>query len=389
VASLERLPLTDPVQKKIIDARTALGLYMTRMFYYSEAKEAVDPITDVVLKSGPQKTLAQILTIKGTYEYMVEEDVPRAFDHFEKAVTICEEIKDYASLAVARWRLGLALSLNSEYEKAVYQYEKIIDINVAENNLWGMSVAKSYLSYFGYFFWGRINLAYQASKEAIELAEKSGDIYSKAIAYIVHGASCRGRGFFKEATEHLLKGLAFCETIDLSIWNAIGRWELGDVYFEIGEYQNSKEHYAKAAWLVERSGALPSFLTTNKTGAARARVMMDEKDIDLESLCAFVQENKLKYFEGVKQMFIGEILLNMDDQHLSEAEDWIQKAIETHKRDSMMLDLARDYTLYAELFKRKDDRSKAKENLGKAIEIFRECGADGWVRKTEKELAAL
>ena len=68
---------------------------------------------------------------------------------------------------------------------------------------------------------------------------------------------------------------------------------------------------------------------------------------------------------------------------------WIQKAIKTHKRDSMMLDLGRDYTLYAELFQRKDDRSKAKENLGKAIEIFRQCGADGWVRKTKEELAAL
>jgi hypothetical protein len=37
----------------------------------------------------------------------------------------------------------------------------------------------------------------------------------------------------------------------------------------------------------------------------------------------------------------------------------------------------------------KDDRSKAKENLCKAIEIFKECGADGWVDKYEKELAQL
>jgi len=27
------------------------------------------------------------------------------------------------------------------------------------------------------------------------------------------------------------------------------------------------------------------------------------------------------------------------------------------------------------------------ENLGKAIEILKECGADGWVEKYEKELA--
>jgi len=37
----------------------------------------------------------------------------------------------------------------------------------------------------------------------------------------------------------------------------------------------------------------------------------------------------------------------------------------------------------------KDNRSKARENLDKAIEIFKECGADGWVEKYEKDLAIL
>jgi len=41
------------------------------------------------------------------------------------------------------------------------------------------------------------------------------------------------------------------------------------------------------------------------------------------------------------------------------------------------------------LFKRKGDRLKAQENLGKAIEILKECGADGWVEKYEKELGTL
>ena len=55
----------------------------------------------------------------------------------------------------------------------------------------------------------------------------------------------------------------------------------------------------------------------------------------------------------------------------------------------MMWNLAKDYALYADLFKRKDDLPKAKENLTKAIEIFKECVADGWVEKYEKELASL
>ena len=59
------------------------------------------------------------------------------------------------------------------------------------------------------------------------------------------------------------------------------------------------------------------------------------------------------------------------------------------KINGMMFYLGQDYALYAELFKRKGDQSKAKEHLGKAIEIFKECGADGWVAKYEKELTSL
>jgi hypothetical protein len=50
--------------------------------------------------------------------------------------------------------------------------------------------------------------------------------------------------------------------------------------------------------------------------------------------------------------------------------------------------LGRDYELYAELFRRKGDQTNSKENLYKAIEIFKQCGSDGWVEKCENELAA-
>jgi len=54
-----------------------------------------------------------------------------------------------------------------------------------------------------------------------------------------------------------------------------------------------------------------------------------------------------------------------------------------------MWELGRDNALHAELYRRKGDQSSAKENLSKAIEIFKECGAGGWVEKTERELTAL
>jgi hypothetical protein len=124
-----------------------------------------------------------------------------------------------------------------------------------------------------------------------------------------------------------------------------------------------------------------------RVGLARSKVMNKEKDVDLESLFIHSRNNKVKAYEGLFQIHIGEILLNIDDQHIPEAEYCIQKAIESDQRNRMMFQLGKDYALYAGLFKRKRDKSKARENLGKAIEILKECGADGWVEKYEKELA--
>jgi hypothetical protein len=70
-------------------------------------------------------------------------------------------------------------------------------------------------------------------------------------------------------------------------------------------------------------------------------------------------------------------------------EYWINKAIETDQKNHMMFDLGKDSFFCADLFKRKGDRLKARENLCKAIKNLKECGADGWAEKAKKELAQL
>ena len=50
--------------------------------------------------------------------------------------------------------------------------------------------------------------------------------------------------------------------------------------------------------------------------------------------------------------------------------------------------LGRTYAVYSDLYRKEGEASNTKENLNKAIEILKECGADGWVEKYEKELAA-
>jgi hypothetical protein len=55
----------------------------------------------------------------------------------------------------------------------------------------------------------------------------------------------------------------------------------------------------------------------------------------------------------------------------------------------MACDLAWDYALYTEFFKKKGDATQAKEKLSKTIELMQGCNADGWVKKHEEKLARL
>jgi len=389
IISLERLPETEDVQKQIIDARTALGLYMIQMNYHAEAKEAIDPITDLAVRHNYKKKLSQIYTILGTCQWSVEENYPGAFEALEKALKISEEVKDIVGQVLASYWFGIVLGSNCEFGRSEHYMQRALDINVAAKNLWGISIMKSILATCSYWYYGKIDLQFETTNESLRIAEESGDSLSKGIAYGSHGVSCYGRRLLEDAEKHLQKGIEFLERINYHAWNAVTQFYLGDTYFEMGNFQKSKEHYEKGSWLLERNRLFPSWVGWGKVAIARSKVMNKEKDVSLESLYTHSRNNKVKILEGWFQRYIGEILLNIDDQHISDVEHWIQKAIEADQMNRMMFHLGKDSALYGELFKRKGDRIKAQENLGKAIEIFKECGADGWVEKYEKELATI
>jgi tetratricopeptide (TPR) repeat protein len=389
ILCLEKLPTKGDVPKRIIDARSSLGLYMFQMYYFIEAKEAIEPIIDLAIKSGYKRKLPQIYTIMGTYTYWVEEDLPTALKYLEDAFRISEELNDVVSLFFSSGWLGIALSNNCEFKKGLYYLEKTIDISAAADNIGGISTMKSCASTYFYYLSGRINQGYQTSYEAVGLAEESGDIFSKAIAHTAHGISLYGKGFFEKAIEPILKGANFCEKINLLQWNALAQFNLGEIYFDIGEYQKSEEHYSQSIRLFEQNRSSPSTANLALLGLVRTKVMKNEEDVYLKSIHNNEYESNYKIHDGWKARYLSEILLYVDEQHLLDSEEWIKKAIKADKKNGMMLHLGKNYALYAYLSHRKGDRSKVKENLCKAIEIFKKCGADGWVEKYDKELSEL
>ena len=140
---------------------------------------------------------------------------------------------------------------------------------------------------------------------------------------------------------------------------------------------------------MERARLYSFWVNMWKVSIARSKVLSNDKNMNLSEVFEYYKNINPKVGTGWAARYIGEILLNIDEQYSSEAEDWFKKAIEADKRNGTKWSLGGDYASYAKLFKRKGDQQSAKEKLGKAIEIMTECGAEGWVEKYEKELAEL
>jgi predicted ATPase/class 3 adenylate cyclase len=384
VACLERLPLNEENQKKIIDARTGLALHLLELNHFMASKETIDPIIEMAQRMNYKKRLGQIKTILGTY-YTQGENYPAAFQTFEEAMAISEETKDIVTSSYLSYWLGMYLASNCEFEKAAQFIQKAIDINVFAGNLWGTAAIQATFAFACFFNNGRIIKGFQISAESVQIAEESGDPYSKGLAYTCHGLLCYGRGLFETAEKNFLEGKNLCQRINQPTFNFLAHFYLAELNFEKGEYLEAEKWLMKAYQIVKDSGMNPSYLNHAEVNLLKTKSMVYPQD--LESLCACSENNNNKTIQGSIYRDIGAILIKIGD--LTEAETWLRKAIVEDQRNGTRFFLGKDYALYAEFFKRKDDRQMAQENLGKAITIVKECGADGWVEKYEKELALI
>jgi class 3 adenylate cyclase/tetratricopeptide (TPR) repeat protein len=389
VDCLEKLSPSEELERTIVSARTALGLYYAQLNVFLKAKEAIDPVIDIALKHGLKTKLARMYNILGMHRGVVQGEHEKGVEYLKQAIKLSEEISDLLAFTQGNFWLGFVLSQMCLFDQASQCFEKALSMSIAANSLWGISVTKSNWAYFVYCHQGKCDTAYKTSKEAVALAEESGDIFSKAWAYLAYGSSCYGRGLFEEALEYLSKGAGFCAKIDAFSANSLTQMNLTKTHFPNGKYEASAYCFSQALALAENVGLNPCYINHLRIALAMAKVMNKDKDVDLELLRNYAYDIKTPFNEAFASRYIAQILMNIDSDYMPEAETWIRKAIEADRRNGMMFHLGKGYALYAELFRRKGDQSKAKETLGKAIEIFKECGADGWVQKYEIELAEL
>ena len=388
VNSWEKLPQTEANQKKRIDARTTLANYYLNINLHCHAREAVEPILDLALTLNYRRRLPTIYTAIGLHHLWVEEDSRKGLTFIDKATTIAEEVADYLSWWFALYQSGCFLSMISEFKDAHKRLKQCLDFSLMANQPMGIAFSKGAIS-FCYQVEGKTNPAHECAQETLTLAKETGDAFIKGMAYSVYGASCYYKGLFDEAKVHLLEWASSYEKSAPISWIGWAYGHLGSMHLDLREYDDAVICYKKFISVYENVSFMPSTVKYFQTGLALAKVLRHDRDIELSELLNCYQNYNVTWGKGWTARNIGDVLLNMDDDHLSDAEVWFQKAIEADMRNGMKWYLASDHAAYADWFKKKGDIQGVKEQLTKAIDIFRECGADGWVTRTEKTLATL
>ncbi len=386
---LEKMPLSDELNKKIIDARTHLGLYYNMLNHHEEAQLAVDPVVDAAKAINYKRRLTQIYCILGAHASHVEEDFPRAFDLLERSIKLSEETGDFVTFAHANLWLGLAAAYNCEFEKAYTYSKKPLDLAIANNDLWATPVIKSNISTFAFIIGGKVDLGYQISKEAVLQADECDDIFAKGVAYASCGVACHYKGLINNALENLIQGTEYSQRAGMFSWAAVAQHFLAEIYFILNDYQKAKEYYDRNVKLSHQNVNLPSWNYLNQIGSLRAEVMTNKKKIDYNRLLGLQRQIKVAFLKGWAASYISEIYLNPSKNNFSESEKWIRVAIESNRRNGMRWHLADDYALFAELLIRKGESEAAREKLTKAIELFKECGSTEWIERYDKKLAEI
>jgi tetratricopeptide (TPR) repeat protein len=236
---------------------------------------------------------------------------------------------------------------------------------------------------------GKTDIGYELAREVLTIAKETDDVFIKGMAYPLYGSACYMKGSFDKAKNHLSEWVRSYEKATSAAWKLWAYAYLGCLYNDLAENDEAVSCYEKNTNVIENTSILPSQIGPFRSSLIKSKVLGHDHDIELSELFSCYQNVKLTWGKGWTARNIGEILLNLGDAHTSDAEVWFQRAIEDNSRDGFLWLVAGDHASYAEWFRKKGDIIGAKEQLAKAISIFEECDADGWVNKYAREIEHL
>ncbi len=345
-----------------------------------------------------KKRLAQFYGVLGQH-YIYKGDHEKSMACAEKCTRLAQESQDVELMVINTLSCWYATFYTGDFEKSADVLLKSIDI---------LEKTKNEANYFGrpantYSFFcaacgfamgqlGEFDRGEILCEKGYSFANEIGDLYSIEVVEIFYIMLFCSKGQGDLAMQHAENAINLLDQMK------IGAYTLGIIYTALGWAYLINENHEVAQTYIKKSLKLfydmqmhiydvysSYFLATSYFESGQADQAMQTVEETLKQS----QEIHSNYVEAKILTLRGKIKAYMAPSNMASAENDILKGLQFIEKMKLKPDIAQAYMFLGEVYAGTEKREKARENLRRAEEMFKEMETEYWINRTEALLSTV
>lgn len=318
----------------------------------------------------------------------------RAIKYHQKALNMRRELQDGWGIAQSLQWMGYCYSWKGDYQKSIELFEQAKDKFQRMGDMWELEMVINGLA-VGYYYKGNYSEALDYFYQYLEISKKIKDDFGIASSRDGILLACTEKGEFAKAEEEGNKALEFSEENEIWFVNCTAHADFGDFLLERGKWDEAIKHLEKAKKLYEENTFLKDytvrvypFLTQayiEKFKVESSEFKVGEQKPELDKIKTLCKET-LKQTKSWVNYYGAALMVNARYYALvgkkKRAERFFLTSIEQTKSLGRRYELARGYYEYGNFLKTQNREEEAKNNWQQAYDMFREIGAQVYMKRT-------
>jgi class 3 adenylate cyclase/tetratricopeptide (TPR) repeat protein len=396
IKAIDHLPETRSTVEQAIDMRLQLRQATFPLADHQRNLKYLEEAEDLACKIDDRLRLGTVSADLG-HELWCMGDLNRALECTERAVSLGTGLGNRILHLRGSYTLAQVCQAMGDYKRAIDLTNKnivFLDSERIQNPVGlvalGAVVNRTWLAWslseIGSFAEGLAR-----SEEGIKIAETANNLYGLFHGYCGLGMVYLGQGHFDKAVIVAERGLHLCEMADLRVMETFSLAYLGLGHAREGRIAQGLEMMEKA---VEQSKSLGMDFCRAIAEVHRAEVCLlaglpsqaGDSALQAIDLCRIIKARGCEAW-GLK--IFADIECNIGERSFDEVESRYTQAITLADELGMRPLIAHCHRGLGVLYQRDEKRDRVQKQFSKAIDILRQCGADGWAEKYEKELTLI
>jgi class 3 adenylate cyclase/tetratricopeptide (TPR) repeat protein len=395
--ALRRLPEHPDAIAESLDIRFDLYNALFPLGEMGRRGALLDEAEALAAACGDQRRLGLALTFKVS-QLGQAGDFGAAIQAGRRALVIGESQADVALQVVANGYLGLVYMARGEYREAVRHCEAAIALipegmgqeRFGVGAIPGSWVRDTLARALGAL--GRFAEAFGRLREAMQIAEEAGHVWSLLYPLVGLGTLKFDQGDFAGAVAPLERGLDLCRTREVPFMLPHFAGALGAAYHGTGRRAEGVALMEDAArGLAERTG-VSLVAWAGRVGALGRAYLLDGRLADATRIAqdglAAARQRGERGVEGQVLRLLGDIAAHPDRVEVDTAEAHYRQALALAEEMGLRPLLAHCHLGLGALYRRTGKREEAREHLTTATTMYREMDMRFWLEQAEAEMGA-